>query len=125
MNAAQLLLIALGGALGAVSRALVGHWLKADFPWATFTVNVVGSFIIGAVLGWFTIKTNTPNALKFLFATGFCGAFTTFSTFSYETLAMLQEQRWAAGFGNIALNVTLCLLATYMGIRLAISLGSA
>ncbi|WP_309396975.1 fluoride efflux transporter CrcB [Cerasicoccus maritimus] len=125
MNATQLLLIALGGGLGAVSRALVGQWLKGDFPWATLTVNVLGSLIIGVVLGWFMIRTNTPNALKLLFATGFCGAFTTFSTFSYETLAMLQEQRWAAGLGNIALNVVLCLVATYVGIRLAISLGSA
>ncbi|WP_269539797.1 fluoride efflux transporter CrcB [Cerasicoccus fimbriatus] len=124
MNASQLLYIAIGGALGAVSRAMVGHWLKSDFPWHTFTVNVLGSFIIGVILGWFSIKSDAPHALRFLFATGFCGAFTTFSTFSFETLALLQEQRWAAGFGNIALNVVLCLVATYFGIKLAISLGS-
>ncbi|GHC04121.1 fluoride efflux transporter CrcB [Cerasicoccus arenae] len=124
MSAVQLLYVAIGGALGAVSRALISHWMRGGFPWGTFTVNVLGSLIIGIVLGWMGAKTNAPHALRFLFATGFCGAFTTFSTFSYETLAMLDQQRWAAGLGNIALNVMLCLAATWVGIRLAIAIAT-
>lgn len=125
MSPAHLLYVAVGGALGAVARALISLWLRNGFPWATLTVNVTGSLIIGVVLGYMTLKTETPHAIRFLFATGFCGAFTTFSTFSYETLALLEQQRWTAGLGNIALNVLLCLTATWLGIKLAISVASA
>jgi len=125
MNPIHLIYVAVGGALGAVCRAMISHWLRGGFPWATLTVNVVGSLIIGIVLGSIAAKGTTPHAVRFLVATGFCGAFTTFSTFSFETLGLLEQQRWTAGLGNIALNVLLCLAATWVGIKLAIAAGNA
>lgn len=121
MSPVHLLYVAVGGALGAMCRAMVSYWLRGGFPWATLTVNVVGSLVIGMALGSIVGKEPAPHAIRFLLATGFCGAFTTFSTFSYETLAMLEQQRWMAGLGNIALNVLLCLAATFIGIKLAIA----
>lgn len=121
MNAVHLLYVAVGGALGALCRAMISYWLRGGFPWATLTVNVVGSLVIGMALGSIVGKEPVPHAVRFLLATGFCGAFTTFSTFSYETLGLIEQQRWAAGLGNIALNVLLCLAATWLGIKLAMA----
>ncbi|MEO0795343.1 MAG: fluoride efflux transporter CrcB [Verrucomicrobiota bacterium] len=120
MSITHLIYVAIGGALGAISRALISHYIKGGFPWATFIVNVSGSLLIGLVLGWMGTRSQVPHGVKFLFATGFCGAFTTFSTFSFETLTLFKEQSWEAGLANIALNVILCILAVWIGIRLAI-----
>jgi len=124
VNPWHLLYVALGGAMGAVARALAGHWIRGTFPWSTLTVNVAGSLIIGFVLAWMATKPNQPQALTFLVATGFCGSFTTFSTFSYETLALLQQQRWEAGLANIALNILVCLGAVWGGIKLAMTVNA-
>ncbi len=125
MNPAHLLYVALGGALGAMCRALISFWLRGGYPWATLIVNVIGSLLIGMALGSIVGKEPAPHIVRWLLATGFCGAFTTFSTFSYETLSMLEQQRWFEGLGNIALNVLLCLAATWIGIKLAIAASSA
>lgn len=125
MSIPHLLWIALGGALGAVSRALVGHWMQTGFPWATLVVNVAGSFVIGLVLGAMGGPAHLPQSVRLLVATGFCGAFTTFSSFSYQTLTLLNEDRWLAASANIGLNLALCLLATWLGIKLALAWASA
>lgn len=121
MNGWHLLYVALGGALGAVSRALVGHWIRGSFPWSTLVVNAVGSLIIGFALASLAARPGEHQSLRFLIVSGFCGSFTTFSTFSYETLGLLQQQRWEAGLINIAINVILCLAAVSVGIRLAMA----
>ena len=111
--------IALGGAAGSVARAMVALSLPARFPWATLAVNVAGSLLLGwlmARLG--PAESGTAAALRNLLAVGFCGGFTTFSTFSWQTLEQMQKGQWIAAVTNILLSVTLCLLAVWLGFRL-------
>lgn len=117
-----ILLIAGAGALGALSRyalsgsvyALLGH----GFAWGTLVVNILGSLAIGLVmqLGLATdfFSPNVRTALT----VGFLGAFTTFSTFSYETVSMIQDGAWAQAGLNILLNVAVCLVAVLAGLYL-------
>ena len=88
------LLVFLGGGLGSVLRFLIGRQLNMEspsFPWGTFTVNLIGSLLIGLVFGWILEKSKIPeNTLLFLVA-GFCGGFTTFSAFAQEGLSLLRS----------------------------------
>ena len=114
-----LFLIGTGGFIGSVFRYLtsvyVNKLLDSSFPYGTLTVNVVGSFVIGLIFGlsdrfnWFT-----PEWRYFL-ATGICGGFTTFSSFSFETINLLREGDWFLGISNISLSLVLCLVATFFG----------
>lgn len=111
--------IALGGAAGSVARALVAMSLPARFPWATLLVNVTGSLLIGwlmARLG--PMEGDTAASLRSLLTTGFCGGFTTFSTFSWQTLEQMQKGQWGAAAANVFLSVALCLAAVWLGFRL-------
>jgi len=109
----NIFLIAMGGALGSVSRwgcqRWIYQWHPHPFPFGTFTVNVVGSFLIGVFYA-VSEKGNLMNADWRLFlTTGFCGGFTTFSTFSFETISLLRE-------GNYGYAVTYILLSVILGI---------
>lgn len=120
MSPASFLLIALGGALGSVARALVGAALPAGrFPWATLLVNTVGSFAIGWIMVRLGALEAAPAARTQAFvAIGFCGGFTTFSTFSWQTLDQMMRGQWGAAVLNVVLSIGLCLLATWLGLRL-------
>lgn len=89
-----ILLVALGAALGAPARYLVDRWIQTRhdsvFPWGTLTVNVVGSFVLGALVAAAAGAAVSPQVLAALGA-GFCGALTTYSTFGYETLRLASE----------------------------------
>ena len=114
-----LIWIAFGGAAGSVARAMVSLSLPMRFPWATLLVNVLGSLLIGwlmARLG--PIESVTAVSLRSLLVTGFCGGFTTFSAFSWQTLEQMQKGQWGAAVANVLLSVTLCLLAVWLGFRL-------
>ena len=116
---ASLLWVALGGAAGSVVRALVGLVLAGRFPWATLAVNVAGSLFIGwlmARLGG--AEPATSARLQNLLVTGFCGGFTTFSTFSWQTLDHAMKGHWGVAAANVLLSVTLCLVAVWLGFRL-------
>ena len=117
MNALQLLSIALGGALGAVLRAAVGIWIPAQFPWATLLVNVTGSFIIGFIFALEATHLQLQPHLRVLLTTGFCGALTTFSTFSYQTLSLINEGQYWPAAANVLLNVVLTLGAVWLGLK--------
>ncbi len=115
----SLLWIALGGAAGSVARALVSFSLPMRFPWATLLVNGLGSLLIGwlmARLG--PLESATAVSLRSLLVTGFCGGFTTFSAFSWQTLEQMQKGQWGAAAANVILSVSLCLLAVWLGFRL-------
>jgi CrcB protein len=119
MSAAGLLWIALGGALGSVLRALVAAALPARFPWATLAVNVAGSLLLGwmmARLGG--LEPPAAARVQALVVVGFCGGFTTFSTFSWQTLDQMMRGQWGAALANVALSLGLCLGAVWLGLRL-------
>ena len=115
------LAIALGGAIGSLGRYLVTismvrfppHWI----PLGTVSVNVIGSFIIGLV--WVYLQQRSESEFLRLFVVvGLLGGFTTFSTFSLETVYFLSESEWLRAIGNILMNLLSCLLATVIGIAL-------
>jgi CrcB protein len=119
MNLAALGYVALGGALGSVARALVGWLVPAGrLPWATIAVNVAGSLLIG----WLMARLGSPDTDSFrthsFTVVGVCGGFTTFSTFSWQTIEQMQKGNWIAAAANVLLSVVLCLFATWIGWRL-------
>ncbi|MDF2572362.1 MAG: CrcB-like protein [Sporomusa sp.] len=108
----EVILVTIGGGIGSASRYLVSTWAAArfgaDFPYGTLIVNVVGCFIIGAFM---TVATERLIVIV--------GGFTTFSSFSYETLHLLQEADALRAFYNFSLNVLVGFSATWLGIGLA------
>ncbi|TAK21379.1 MAG: fluoride efflux transporter CrcB [Chloroflexota bacterium] len=114
-----ILLISLGAIAGANARYFVGiaaiSALGSAFPFGTVVVNVVGSFIVGIVLT--AIAGSPPHASEWraLVAVGFCGSFTTFSAFSFETLSMARQGQWFASLSYVAISLTACLGATLIG----------
>ena len=115
----QILAVALGGAVGALARHGVSTAVAAAFgprfPLGTLIVNVAGSLAMGWLFALFSEKMHVPPELRLLVMTGLLGAFTTFSTFSVETLALLQAGRWLAGAANVLMSVALCLGAAWLG----------
>ena len=89
--------VAVGGSLGAVSRMIVGRLLaNASFPWATVAINLAGCFALGLLVCATHDGIASHRALRVALGTGFLGAFTTFSTFSVEAVALAEEKRWLA-----------------------------
>lgn len=119
-----LLLVAAGGALGAVARQVIGAWMQgrvpAGFPWGTLLVNTAGSLLLGGFLSAWERMAWSPD-VRALVAVGFLGAFTTFSTFSFETLALAQRGEWVRAAAYVLASVTLGLL----GVAVGLLLGSA
>lgn len=118
----NVLLVALGGACGAVSRHAVNVFVLqqfgAGFPLATLTVNVVGSFLMGVVTGLVALGWNiSPRAQLFLM-TGLLGGFTTFSAFSIDVLALHERGEWVSGLIYVITSVVLSITAAFLGIVL-------
>ena len=111
--------IAVGSAIGGVSRYLVGGLSQrlagGTFPVGTLLINVTGSFLLGLILRYGVETTTlTPEVRAFL-TVGFCGGYTTFSTFSYETVALAEDGQWTHAALYVALSVGLSLVATFVG----------
>lgn len=121
MNWLSLGLIALGGALGSVVRAIAGQLIPVGrLPWATILVNIAGSLLIGALIARFAAMPSDESARAHSFwVVGVCGGFTTFSTFSWQTVEQIQKGNWAAAVANVLISVLCCLAATAVGWRLA------
>jgi CrcB protein len=113
------LLVAVGGLVGSVARYWVAGWVQsfdgAQFPFGTLVVNVLGSFAIGAVMTLSLERGMIGPEVRILLTTGFCGGFTTMSTFSYETMSLLRDGSAAGALGNIMLTLMTCLLSTWLG----------
>ena len=113
------LLVAVGGVLGAVARywmaGVVQQLNGTDFPVGTLGVNLLGSFLVGVVMALSLERGLIDADLRTFLAVGFCGGFTTMSTFSYETLALLRDGEAALALGNVGVTVLGCLAAVWLG----------
>jgi fluoride exporter len=124
------LLVAFGGALGSVGRlwfsGFIAHRFGETFPWGTVLVNISGSLVIG----FFATLTGTGGRWivgshgREFFMYGICGGYTTFSSFSLQTLDLAQRGEWLKAGGNVVASVVLCLFAVWLGHVLAMSLNS-
>lgn len=118
-----LALLAIGATLGAALRYYGALWAVAywgaSFPIGTLLINVLGSFVLGWFLAWANAQHTPHTELRLLIATGFCGSFTTFSTFSYETITLLSTGRYSAAALNIGASFLLGLIAAGAGIGVA------
>jgi CrcB protein len=117
----NIVFVILGGGLGALLRYLASQGIGrclAPFPAATLLVNAAGSLLIGLLFGLFENKA-IPPALRLLFITGFLGGFTTFSSYSLETVWLFSNGQYQAALLNIGLNNVLCLALTLLGLGLS------
>ncbi len=119
----QILWIGLFGGLGCVARYLVSGWTYSlvgrALPYGTLLVNVGGSFLLGFLMTFGLRSTLLPAGLRVGLTVGFMGGFTTFSTFSYETLKLVEEGSLMQAGTNVVLNVLLCLVCGAAGMMLA------
>ncbi|MEW8978394.1 MAG: fluoride efflux transporter CrcB [Symbiobacterium sp.] len=122
MNRGPVIGVAAGGALGALARHGLGQWLTAllpsAFPVATLVINLLGSALLGFVVGYGIERGRLPEAWRVPLTTGFIGAFTTFSTWSVDTVLLLEAGRWLPAAANVAFSLALGLVAVWAGHRL-------
>lgn len=115
------LLVAVFGAAGAVSRYAIDGWVSAltrgQFPWGTFAINMVGSFALGVVVELTTSRLLPHPNWRVALGIGFLGAFTTFSTYAYESVKLAEDSAYGLAFLNVAGTVALGLAAAFAGIQ--------
>ncbi|QFU22762.1 fluoride efflux transporter CrcB [Shewanella eurypsychrophilus] len=120
----NILFVALGGSIGAVFRYMISilmvQLFGSAFPFGTLLVNILGSFMMGIIYALGQVSEVSPE-IKALVGVGLLGALTTFSTFSNETLLLIQSGAWLKAFFNIALNLCLCIFMVYLGQQLVFS----
>lgn len=118
-----ILMIAMFGAVGAVSRYAVGlsvvYWLGDRFAFGTLAVNVVGCFLLALLVHVGTTTVLVPPDLRTALAVGLLGAFTTFSTFGYETMKFVEDGTWHLALANVVANLVLGLIAVWGGLAVA------
>lgn len=117
-----ILYVALGGALGASGRHLVGLWagraFGAGFPYGTFIVNIFGSLLMGLLIGWLLTREGGDH-LKLFLATGFLGGFTTFSAFSLDAINLLERKAYTPFFLYVGGSVVIAIAALAVGLLIA------
>jgi CrcB protein len=115
----RLLWVCLGGAFGSGARYLMSGWVQErlgpGFPWGTFSVNVIGSFLIGLIMEISLATGSVSPLVRLTLTTGVMGGFTTYSTFNYETFAYMQERAWWLAAANILATLLACLAAGLLG----------
>lgn len=119
----NILLVGLGGGIGAITRYLVSVWAAqkygSEFPYGTLLVNLAGCLIIGLFMQLVTDRIIVNPYWRMLVTVGFLGGLTTFSSFSYETVKLVGDGEMALAFYNVAANTVLGLMATWAGITIA------
>ncbi|MEA2012640.1 MAG: fluoride efflux transporter CrcB [Verrucomicrobiota bacterium] len=120
----SLFAIGCGGFLGAILRYLFSEGCQKLsknlwFPLGTFSVNIIGCFILGLLGGWSESKQLFSPTFRFIVMIGFLGAFTTFSTFSYETLSLLRDRETLYAFFNVSSNIVVGLFAAWLGLTVS------
>jgi CrcB protein len=111
----EYLWVSLGGIFGACARYFLSRFtarlIGTSFPWGTLFINISGSFILGLFLVYTTERVFVDPRWRLLVAIGFCGAYTTFSSYAYESIMYFQQGNWTLFAGNILANNILCLVA--------------
>lgn len=122
LNLQTILAVALGGAAGSVLRFVVGVWSTRlwgpAFPWGTLIINISGSFLIGLLAELFALRWDVSQATRVFLIVGICGGYTTFSTFSLDAYALIQESQYAAAAGYIVASVVASILALVTALHL-------
>lgn len=117
-----LLWIGFGGFVGANLRYLVSTWvaqrLGSQFPWGTLAVNFTGSLLLAALIAWAAGYTTFDPRVRLFLATGFFGAYTTFSTYATESVALLQSGDWIGGLSNLLGTNLVCLIGAIIGLAI-------
>jgi fluoride exporter len=117
------LAISAGAIVGANARYLITRFaakaLGPMFPYGTLFINVTGSFVAGFFMIWTSERVIVDPRWRLLVVIGFCGGFTTFSSYAYETMAYLEQGQWTLMIGNVLANNVLCLIAAVVGMSLA------
>ncbi len=114
------ILVGLGGSIGSMLRFAIWHYIKSmNFPAATLLVNIVGSLVIGIVIGMSIKDAGFSQQWKIFLATGICGGFTTFSAFSIENLLMLQNGKYILSLFYISASIIFGIAAAWLGFKLA------
>ena len=115
--------ISLGAIVGANLRYFVaqqaGRFVSPDFPYGTLAINLTGSFVLGFFLTWTSERVLADPRWRLMIAVGFCGGYTTFSSYAYETFALAEKGQWLPAILNIAFSNLLCLAAVLLGAVLA------
>lgn len=114
----NILLVAIGGAIGSVCRYLLSGISVASWPWGTFAVNILGSLFIGLLVGLVSKGIVSPE-IKLLLVTGFCGGFTTFSTFANESFSMMKAGDALQMALYLAASVVIGILAVWLGMNVS------
>ena len=120
---ATVLWIGIGGFLGANSRywlgSLINRWLGTGFPWATALVNISGALLIGIIATLFADRAIDSEPLRLFLIVGVLGGYTTFSSYTFEAVSMMQEDRWMAAISYLALSNLVGILACVAGVMIA------
>lgn len=121
MNPVAFVNVALGGALGALARYIVGiyagRWFGTAFPWGTLIINVTGSFLIGALAEAFALRWDSAQATRILLVAGVCGGYTTFSTFALDIVTLMNRGQLVAASAYAAVSVVLSVAALYAALH--------
>ena len=115
----QLLLVSSGGALGAIVRYSIGNLSKIYFVnsfYATLSINIIGSFLIGYLISLGYVKNISENFIKYFLIIGFLGSFTTFSAFSYEAVDLFLSKKIFLSLVYVIFSISFCIIAAYVGI---------
>ena len=114
------ILVFLGGGLGSVCRFGIAQWLaphKIHFPWATIIANVLACLVLGTLVG-LSMKNKVNGAMSFFLMVGFCGGFSTFSTFTNETFQLMLSGDWDKALANVAVSLIVCLTSLFIGVKI-------
>ena len=118
----MILMVALGGAAGAVGRYLVGvgasRFIGTGFPWGTLIVNVVGSFIMGALIAAIALRYSVSNEMRAFLTVGILGGFTTFSAFSLDFAVLMERKDYGLAMIYLGSSVGLSILALFVGLSI-------
>ena len=117
-----IMLIGIGGFIGANVRYWLSLWAAetfgSRFPWGTLIINVTGSLVLAVFVAYAFNHTTLDPLIRLFLAVGFCGAYTTFSTYAVDSVALLQAGDWMAGLGNIVVTNLICIISVLAGLTL-------